>query len=212
MSTSSRLALESAGEAPALPFSYKEPALQSAANAPAQKASLNISAAAVDLARQEGLSAGELRSAESFRAQLQLIRESVSASIASFARERAEYFAKVETEVVQLALAIARQILHREAQVDPLLLAGLVRVALEKVKSATSVKVRVNPHNLTHWQSCFAQTMEAITAPTLIEDAALEYDRCIIETSLGTTELSVELQLKEIERGFLDLLAKRPHP
>jgi flagellar assembly protein FliH len=36
------------------------------------------------------------------------------------ARER--YFAEVEQEVVKLALAIAARVLHREAQMDPLLL------------------------------------------------------------------------------------------
>ena len=46
---------------------------------------------------------------------------------------------------MQLALAIARKILHREAQVDPLLLAGMVRVALEKIESHTKVSVRVHP-------------------------------------------------------------------
>ena len=50
-----------------------------------------------------------------------------------FARERTKYFADVEAEVVKLALAIAARVLHREAELDPLLLTGVVRVALEKV-------------------------------------------------------------------------------
>ena len=58
-----------------------------------------------------------------------------------FTRDRASYFQKVEGEVVQLALGIARKILHREAQLDPLLLAGIVRVALEKIDGATGVDV-----------------------------------------------------------------------
>ena len=46
---------------------------------------------------------------------------------------------------MQLALSIARKILHREAQLDPLLLAGIVRVALEKIDGATEVVLRVHP-------------------------------------------------------------------
>jgi flagellar assembly protein FliH len=33
---------------------------------------------------------------------------------------------------------------------------------------------------------------------------------CVLETALGTTELTLEAQLAEIERGFFDLLAQRP--
>ena len=39
-------------------------------------------------------------------------------------RSGADYFRRVEGDVVSLALAIARKMLHREVQIDPLLLAG----------------------------------------------------------------------------------------
>jgi flagellar assembly protein FliH len=32
----------------------------------------------------------------------------------------------------------------------------------------------------------------------------------VLETELGETEIGLEAQLKEIERGFFDLLAQRP--
>ena len=48
----------------------------------------------------------------------------------SFAEERDRYLHAVEQEVVRLALAVAARILRREAQMDPLLLTGAVRVAL----------------------------------------------------------------------------------
>ena len=45
-------------------------------------------------------------------------------------QERDRYLHAVEHEVVKLALAVAARILRREAQMDPLLLTGAVRVAL----------------------------------------------------------------------------------
>ena len=39
---------------------------------------------------------------------------------------------------------------------------------------------------------------------------SVEAHNCILETELGTTELGLEAQLKEIEQGFFDLLAQRP--
>src|SRR5271163_1863146 len=50
-----------------------------------------------------------------------------------FQVERKDYFARVESEVVHLALAISAKILHREAQVDRMLVAALVRVAIDKL-------------------------------------------------------------------------------
>jgi flagellar biosynthesis/type III secretory pathway protein FliH len=44
----------------------------------------------------------------------------------------------------------------------------------------------------------------------VVEDPAMQADRCVLQTALGTTEVGVEVQLKEIEQGLFDLLAKRP--
>ena len=41
-------------------------------------------------------------------------------------------------------------------------------------------------------------------------DPSVEAHNCILETELGTTELGLDAQLKEIEQGFFDLLAQRP--
>ena len=57
--------------------------------------------------------------------------------IAGFEAERSDYYARVEAEIVQLALAIAAKILHREAQVDPMLVAALVRMAVEKMREGS---------------------------------------------------------------------------
>jgi flagellar assembly protein FliH len=62
----------------------------------------------------------------------------------------------VEAEVVQLALAIAAKILHREAQVDPMLVAALVSMAIEKMREGSSVTVRVAQGNGKRWKEFFA--------------------------------------------------------
>ena len=72
-----------------------------------------------------------------------------------FGRERARYFAGVEAEVVKLALAIAARVLHREAKLDPLLLAGAVRVALEKVAEDSAMVLRVPVEEVEMWRESF---------------------------------------------------------
>jgi flagellar assembly protein FliH len=131
-------------------------------------------------------------------------------AIRSFASERETYFQRVEAEVVGLALAIARKILHREAQIDPLLLAGVVRVGLDNVTAGTHVRLRVHPDQIQAWRQFFSQQPDVQSPPELLGDATLQAGRCMLESELGSTDLTLETQLKEIEQGFFDLLAQRP--
>src|SRR5271155_4812015 len=86
-----------------------------------------------------GMAEGEIRARAVFDKQLMVEREAVAKLITGFEKEKQKYFQKVESEVVQLALAIARKVLKREAQIDPMLLTGVVRVALDKVSDTTNV-------------------------------------------------------------------------
>jgi len=137
-------------------------------------------------------------------------RQSLVETVREFARERATYFQRVEAEVVALAVAIARKILHREAQVDPLLLAGVVRVGLDNVAAGTQVRLRVHPKQVQVWKDFFSQQSDLQSLPELLGDPALGPGHCMLETELGSTDLTLESQLKEIEQGFFDLLAQRP--
>lgn len=130
-------------------------------------------------------------------------------ALESFVTERKGYFSRVESDVVQLALAIAAKILHREAQVDPMLVAALVRVAVEKLHDGSSVNVRVSAQKAEKWRECLANTMNSSTV-TIVEDTRLGPNDCTLETDLGSADFSIDAQLKEIERGFFDLLAQRP--
>jgi len=145
-------------------------------------------------------------------ADAQKQRDAMAEALRQFALQCSDYFRRVEAEVVSLALAIARKILRREAQLDPLLLTGLVRVALEKSAASQNVRMRVHPSQIETWRAFFAREPNLQVAPELSGDNALDPNRCQIGTELGVTELSLEGQLKEIEQGLFDLLAQKPGP
>jgi flagellar assembly protein FliH len=130
-------------------------------------------------------------------------------AVEQFRAARERYFVEVEQEVVKLALAIAARVLHREAQIDPLLLTGAVRVALEKMADRTGVVVRVAAVDVAAWEQAFAAT-EVSERPRVTGDAGLARGECRLETRMGTVELGVTVQLEEIEKGFFDLLNHRP--
>lgn len=160
--------------------------------------------------RKEGKDEGLAQGVAEFEKKLAAERQALGHAVREFARERETYFQRVEAEVVGLAVAIARKILHREAQVDPLLLAGVVRVGLDNVGTGTRVRLRVHPDQVQAWKAFFAQQNDLQALPELIGDPTLGTGHCMLETELGSTDLTLESQLKEIEQGFFDLLAQRP--
>ena len=125
-----------------------------------------------------------------------------------FYKDRVRYFAQVETEVVKLALAIAARVLHREVTLDPLLLSGVVRVALEQAAEKSGTVLRVPANAIEKWREFFAADPES--SPQVVGDERLVAGECVLDANVGRVELGVSAQLKEIERGFFDLLEQRP--
>jgi flagellar assembly protein FliH len=141
--------------------------------------------------------------------KLQAARSPIGAALKEFAEQRDDYFARVEAEVVQLALSIAAKILHREAQVDPMLVATLVRMAVEKMREESSITVRVGAGRSSTWKNYFAG-FPNLARVAIVEDRQLSDHDCVLETELGAANFGLDTQLKEVERGFFDLLALRP--
>lgn len=159
--------------------------------------------------RAEATSQIERKLRQEYEQKLEAACSAIGDSVRGFAEQRDAYFARVEAEIVQLSLSIAARILHREAQVDPMLVASLVRISVERLREGSSVTIRVGPGRGADWRQYF-QALTTSTQLEVVEDAMLNSDDCILETELGSANFSLEAQLKEVERGFFDLLALRP--
>jgi flagellar assembly protein FliH len=166
--------------------------------------------AAAAQAREAGRQWGERESRMKFEEQLAQARIGIAKAIADFAFERAAYYRKIEREAVQLALSIARKVLHREAQMDPLLLMGIVRVAMERIEDATKIVLAVHPQRAAAWREYMLAKVDAGGISEIVEENALPLEQCELRTSMGSAALGLEVQLKEIEQGLADLLAARP--
>jgi flagellar assembly protein FliH len=141
--------------------------------------------------------------------RVQMEHEAVLAALADFDRQRAGYFQRLEREVVQLVLGISRKVLQREAGMDPLLLAGTVRVALDQLAAGTQVELFVPLSKMALWEEMLRGDHGLTVTPKLRSDPSLEPAGCRLETSTGATDLGLDAQLREIEQGFADLLARR---
>ena len=167
-------------------------------------------AIALAAARENAIREAKAQAVSELEKAIEQERKAIAAALEEFVAERARYFRRVETDVVNLALAIARKVLHREAQADALLLAGAVRVALDQVQAGTRVRLRTADQNVAGWRSLLTTSCHHDCEVEVVGDPALSGSTCLLEAGSGTAEISLDGQLREIERGFLDLLTANP--
>jgi flagellar assembly protein FliH len=191
------------------PFPYENAGGGGAASDPKETNETKRALQIAELLEQGRAQGRQLASAEMAAALLNE-REQIAQALHAFKIERTNYYRRVESEVVQLAMAIARKILHREAQLDSHALAGIVRVTIEGMDAGTKVILRVAPRDVTEWRHYFAREIDGPLGLEIHEESAMGAGECRIETTLGATDIGFESQLKEIETGLLDLLADRP--
>jgi flagellar biosynthesis/type III secretory pathway protein FliH len=154
--------------------------------------------------RQEGRQAEREAQAASLAAAEQQRIHQAAELLEKFTQERERYLHAVEQEVVKLALAVSARILRREAQMDPLLLTGAVRVALGQLSGSTQVRLRVPPAELDLWTEAMALVPNLAAKPTVLAGEGMRLGDCMVETELGSVDLGIRAQLSEIERGFFD--------
>lgn len=160
---------------------------------------------AKQLAYALGLADGERAGLEKAELEMKPVLNRMSQSIAEFATLRRRVRQEAEQDLVRLSLAIAKKILHRELSVDPQALAGVVKAALETIELREMKKIRLHPKEV---EAIRSGLVSAGLPPEveIIADGGLERGAIFLDTVRGELDASVNTQLLEIERGFVDRL------
>lgn len=156
--------------------------------------------------REQGLREGEAAGRSRAAAELQPVIERLARGIDEIAGLRARFRRESEGDLVRLALAIARRVLHHEVAIDPDALHRLVLGALEKLQSQEICRVRVHPAQATLVKNWLQQINPGCRAE-IMADSSREPGGVIFETARGCLDASVESQLREIQRGLADRLS-----
>jgi flagellar assembly protein FliH len=112
---------------------------------------------------------------------------------------------QAEEDLVRLSVAIARRILHRELTIDPDALGGLVKTAFERLDQREIHQLRTDPDSA----ATVRKVVESLGLPrtaTVVSDTSLRPGSLLIETVRGELDASIETQLNEIQRGFIDIV------
>jgi flagellar assembly protein FliH len=151
---------------------------------------------------QRGFAEGRNAGQEEAAGELQPVMDRLSRSLADLATVRSRVRKTAESDLLKLAIAVARRVIHRELTLDPGSIEGLIRVALEKLESRELCRVRVHPDQEPVIRTLLARFSAAPVE--LIPDGTLQIGDVLFETAHGTLDGSIEAQLQEIERGFAD--------
>jgi flagellar assembly protein FliH len=161
--------------------------------------------ASVHQAFQSGRREGDSMARQELAARLDAACEKFARAIDEVAGLRTRVRGEAEEDVVRLSVAIGRKILHRELTIDPDALHGLVKAAMQRVDARDVNRVRMHPEDFPHIQRAMA-AVSTLRNIELVPDASLERGAAIFETTRGNLDASIETQLREIERGFTDLV------
>ncbi len=195
-------AIGEGNEGPAQPASY----ILEPGTGPGQETARDIEQR-LAAARQQGFEEGQADGRQSLGAQVEAMQTRLARSIEDLSGARSRYRREAEKDVVALALAVARRILHRELTVAPEALLGVVKAALDKMEAGEVHQARVSRQDAAMLRKFFEQ----LGSPQRVEvmaDANLAPGAVILESSRGSLDASVDTQLAEIERGFADLVRK----
>ena len=158
-------------------------------------------------AYQQGFQEGKAAGRAELAPQIDAMHARLARTIEELTGMRARLRQEAEGDVVALALAIAKRILHRELTVDPDALLGLVKAGFEKIELSEVHRVRVSRQDAPVVQ----QHLEKMGLPHRVEvvgDPTLERGSALLVSSHGTLDASIDTQLAEIERGFADLVRR----
>ncbi len=165
-----------------------------AARPPTVSGLADLQAEAYREAFEQGLSEGRDAGRAEARAQV----ERLASVFNQLARPLEAVDAEVETELLTLAMALARQIVRRELKSDPTQIIGIIRDAIAALPvAARDVRVHLHPEDATVVRQHLAPT-ESERAWSIVEDPVMARGGCQITTHNSRIDARLETRLGAI--------------
>jgi flagellar assembly protein FliH len=161
----------------------------------------------IEAARQKALAEGEAIGAKKATAKLEPVIAAFQSMTQQLAAQGQARRAEVEEDLVKLAIAIARRVLHRELSTDPEVILGLVKAAGTRLNSREIRRLRLSPAFFPV-VAAHRGTLDLPPGLGIESDESLPPNSVVFETSRGEVDASIQTQLGEIERGLADIVRR----
>jgi flagellar assembly protein FliH len=144
----------------------------------------------------KGYAQGERAGAEAAARRGDAMLRRLAQTIEELAALRADLVQKTELQVVELAVAIAERILHREVALDRELLVTMARVAIDRLGENTSATIKLNPED---YEAIGASaTADDRGIVRVVADPLVNSGGCLVQSDFGLIDLTLDAQLGEM--------------
>jgi flagellar assembly protein FliH len=104
-----------------------------------------------------------------------------------------------EVEIIDLSLEIARKVIGSEMALNPAMVAGVIKTALDKVDLSERITVKINPVEYEHLMKSVPEYLKDVW---IVADSNVSKGGALIETDSGTFDARIEAQMDEIESSL----------
>ena len=161
----------------------------------------------IEALRLQGYSEGYEKGQQAALAEAEKEREAFRNQIATLLNAFAEPLelleAGVEEELVNLSVAIARQIVRRELKTEPAQVVGVVKEALTVLPSAVqNIKVHLHPNDARLVTEIMLANIDE-RKWEVVEDPIMEPGGCRIDTDTATVDATIDSRIAAIAARLL---------
>jgi flagellar assembly protein FliH len=143
-----------------------------------------------------GYSQGERAGAEAAAARSEAVLRRLAQTIEELGALRSLLIHKTERQVVQLALAMAKRVVHREISLDKELLTAMARVALDRLGAGATATIRLHPDDYS--ATLASRSIDVNGMIKVVPDPAVRRGGCLIQSDVGMVDVGVDSQIQEL--------------
>ena len=154
-------------------------------------------------ANQQGFEQGYAAGLEQAVDDLSVNRKQLATLFESLSRPLDHLNDAVERELVELSLAIARQILHRELTLDSKHIIGLIRQAIHQLPSASrNIRIHLHPDDAAVIRETLSQNEDA-QRWRIEDDATLQRGSCHVHTDTSFMDSGIDALINRLSLEML---------
>lgn len=153
-------------------------------------------------AYEKGFHSGEKAGFEFGSKKAEVLFSGLGGVLEEVSNFRETIFKACEKDMVELSLAIAKKVMHRELEVKKDAVLDCVRAALKSVIAGGEISIRVNPKDLdilNQYRGELARYGEGVKGVKVEGDDSIAKGGCVIETNYGEVDATMDSILADIE-------------
>lgn len=156
----------------------------------------------------QGFAQGERAGAEAAAARTDQVLRRLAQTIEELTALRVEILQKTERQVVQLAVAMAKRIVHREISLDTDLIAAMARVALERMGDVANATIHLHPDDYAATAGASGHIGTGVVQ--VVADSAVRRGGCLVRSDFGLIDVSADAQIAELSTALLGAHPEAP--